>query len=195
MSQRLITITKLDLYKENTKEFSCVQEDDILLEAYIFENGKEMDLAGKLVYVEAVDAKNQIDPINKAKVKINGNHIKCELNEDLTNFTGTARLQITIKSEEKQISSYPFSLNITELITEDKEIQDEYNKISKAINDKLVYLEEQIELLKSKLPDSNPSSSDLEGGMFTDIAKDSFDCGLFTDTNIIKIIDGGAFSG
>lgn len=193
MAQRYIIIEKLDLYRRNNKEFICVQEDNILLEANIFENGVAMDLENKLVYVEAVDSKNQLDPINKAKVKINGNNIKCELNEDLTNFTGVAKLQITIKSDIKQISSFPIYLNVTELISEGKEIQEEYEKISKIINNKLIYLEEQIELLKAKFPDSNPTSNDLEGGSFSDVAKDIFDCGIFTDTNIIKIIDGGAF--
>lgn len=192
--QRLITIQKLDLYKENTKEYSCVQEDDILFQAYVFENGKELDLTGKEVYVEALDANNEIDLINKAKAKVVGNHLSCFIPRHFTRYLGIAMLQVTIKSDVKQVSSYPVTINVTELITEGKEVEGAYQKILDRLNERLEYLEE---LIKNQGNSNNkPQITDLDGGFFTDTSQhDVFDCGAFTDTDILISINGGGLNG
>lgn len=193
--QRLLFIQKLDLYKENIKEYSCVQDDDILLEAYVFENGKESDLTDKVVYVETLNANNEIDLINKSKAKVTGNHISCIIPRHATRYEGLAKLQVTIESNVKQVSSYQIFLNVTELITEGKEVENEYQKILDKLNERLEYLED---LIKNNGCGCNnkPTITDLDGGIFTDNSiHDVFDCGIFTDNNILITIDGGLFNG
>ena len=101
----------LDTAKENYLVAKCKQNDDLILEAFIYENGLELDLASKTITIQALKSDNtyiiQNTEITKSKNKFTANLVK-----DFTRIAGKTEIEIVLTESSKQNTTFSFSLEV-----------------------------------------------------------------------------------
>lgn len=102
----------LDTAKENYLVAKCKQNDDLTLEAYIYENGAELDLTNRIITVQALKADNtyiiQNTDINKENNKIIANLVR-----DFSRVPGTTKIEIVLVESSKQNTTFSFYLEVS----------------------------------------------------------------------------------
>lgn len=101
----------LDTSKENFLVNKCKQNDDLTLEAYIYENGAELDLTDKEIIIQALKSDNTYIIQNTDIVKEN-NKILAELDRDFTRIQSTTKIEIVLIESGKQNTTFSFYLEV-----------------------------------------------------------------------------------
>lgn len=101
----------LDTCKENYLVAKCKQNDDLKLEAFIYENGLPLDLTNKEISIQALKADNTyiIQNTNIVKEK---NKILAELDRDFTRVEGKTLIEIVLTESSKQNTTFSFTLDV-----------------------------------------------------------------------------------
>lgn len=102
----------LDTSKENFLVNKCKQNDDLTLEAYIYENGAELNLTNKEIIIQALKADNTYIIQNTEIVKEN-NKILAELDRDFSRVSGTTKIEILLVESGKQNTTFSFYLEVS----------------------------------------------------------------------------------
>lgn len=104
-------IVNLDTSKDTFILAKCKQNDDLTLEASIYENGLAKDLTNCSIIMQALKADNtfivQNDNINKSQNKITSNLIR-----DFTRMPGTTKIEIVLTDSSKQNTTFSFCLEV-----------------------------------------------------------------------------------
>ncbi|MGG7142491.1 BppU family phage baseplate upper protein [Clostridium nigeriense] len=104
-------VVNLDTSKENYIVAKCKQNDDLTLEANIFENGEPLDLVNKEITIQALKADNtyviQNTDIVKEENKINANLVK-----DFSRVPGTTKIEVVLVESSKQNTTFSFYLEV-----------------------------------------------------------------------------------
>lgn len=104
-------IVNLDTSKENYLVSKCKQNDDLILEAFIYENGLELDLTNKEISIQALKPDKtyiiQNTEITKSKNKFTANLVK-----DFTRIAGKTEIEIVLTESSKQNTTFSFSLEV-----------------------------------------------------------------------------------
>lgn len=100
---------KLDVLENKNISTQCKQNDDLVLEASIYEGTKELDLTNSYIVIQA--RKSDLNPIVQ-DVNINkiGNKIIAELDRDFTRVPGVTYIEIVIIENGKQNTTFTFAL-------------------------------------------------------------------------------------
>lgn len=101
----------LDTSKENYLVAKCKQNDDLTLEASIFENGLALDLTNKTITIQALKSDNTYIIQNTDIVKEN-NKINAELDRDFSRVPGTTKIEIVLVESSKQNTTFSFTLEV-----------------------------------------------------------------------------------
>lgn len=101
----------LDTSKENYLVAKCKQNDDLTLEASIFENGLALDLTNKTITIQALKSDNTYIIQNTDIVKEN-NKINAELDRDFSRVPGTTKIEIVLVESSKQNTTFSFYLEV-----------------------------------------------------------------------------------
>lgn len=101
----------LDTSKENYLVAKCKQNDDLVLEANIYENGLALDLTNKIITVQALKADNTYIIQNTDIVKEN-NKIIANLVRDFSRVPGTTKIEIVLVESGKQNTTFSFYLEV-----------------------------------------------------------------------------------
>lgn len=108
-------VVNLDTSKELYGVFKCKQNDDLTLEAYIFDNGAAKDLTNSSIVVQAKKADNtyiiQNTDINKLDKKFEANLVK-----DFTRVAGETKIEIVLVESGKQNTTFSFCLEVVESV-------------------------------------------------------------------------------
>ena len=88
-------IINLDTSKENYLVAKCKQNDDLTLEASIFENGEALSLTNKEIIIQALKSNNTHIVQNTGITKEN-NKILSDLVRDFTRSPGTTKIEILL---------------------------------------------------------------------------------------------------
>lgn len=101
----------LDTSKENYISTKCKQNDDLKLEAFIYENGSILDLTNKEISIQALKADNTyiIQNTNIVKEK---NKILAELDRDFSRVPGTTKIEIVLTESSKKNTTFSFCLEV-----------------------------------------------------------------------------------
>lgn len=167
-------VVSLDTSVNNTISAQCKQNDDLTLEASIFENGIEKDLTNCFVIING--RKADLTPVIQDEYIIKeGNKLYVQLNKDFTRVPGVTLIEVVTVEEGKQNTTYNFVLvvdssvirsslesgpNITALerlvdtVIEAKEVNEEAKELTKEVK-------ELNEETKQLIPEAKKSKEDL----------------------------------
>ncbi|MGG7057618.1 phosphodiester glycosidase family protein [Clostridium tertium] len=101
----------LETSKENYILTKCKQDDDLTLEAFIYENGLALDLTNKEIFIKALKADrtyiNQSTGITKEN-----NKVSAELIRDFSRVPGTTKIEILLVEGGKNNTTFSFYLEV-----------------------------------------------------------------------------------
>lgn len=101
----------LDTSKENYILAKCKQNDDLTLEASIFENGLEKDLTNAAITIQALKA-DKTYIIQNTNITKENNKIIADLDRDFTRAAGKTEIEILLVESSKQNTTFSFSLEV-----------------------------------------------------------------------------------
>ena len=102
---------KLDTSKESFPSVKCKQNDDLILEADIFENAEMLNLTNKQIVIQALkDDRKYI--IQNTEITKNNNKVIAELDRDFTRISGTTKIEIVLIESSKQNTTFSFYLEV-----------------------------------------------------------------------------------
>ncbi|WP_195430880.1 hypothetical protein [Clostridium sp. D46t1_190503_E9] len=101
----------LDTSKESYILPKCKQNDDLLLEANIYENGTEKSLTNAIITIQALKADNTYI-IQNTDIIIENNKIKASLDRDFTRVAGKTKIEIVLIESSKQNTTSSFELEV-----------------------------------------------------------------------------------
>ena len=104
-------VINLDTSKENYLVAKCKQNDDLTLEASIYENGLEKDLTNCEIIIQALKADKTYIIQNTDITKLN-NKITANLIRDFSRVPGTTKIEIVLVESSKQNTTFSFSLEV-----------------------------------------------------------------------------------
>lgn len=104
-------VVNLDTSKENYLVAKCKQNDDLNLEASIFENGEALSLNNKEITIQALKANGKYI-IQNTDIAKNNNKITAELKKDFTRVSGTTKIEIVLVEGDKQNTTFSFYLEV-----------------------------------------------------------------------------------
>ena len=106
-----ITIN-LDTNKSNYLVARCKQNDDLTLEASIFENGEPLSLENKKITINGLKANNTYI-IQNTNITKDNNKIIVNLDRDYTRVPGTTKIEIVLIESSKQNTTFSFYLEVS----------------------------------------------------------------------------------
>lgn len=101
----------LDTCKENFIPVKCKQNDDLTLEAFIYENGLELNLTNKEITIQALKSDNTYIIQNTSITKEN-NKIVADLIRDFSRIAGKTEIEIVLTESSKQNTTFSFYLEV-----------------------------------------------------------------------------------
>ena len=101
----------LDTSKENYILAKCKQNDDLTLEASIFENGLEKDLTNAAITIQALKA-DKTYIIQNTNITKENNKIIADLDRDFTRAAGKTEIEILLVESGKQNTTFSFCLEV-----------------------------------------------------------------------------------
>lgn len=101
----------LDTSKENYILTTCKQDDDLTLEASIYENGLALDLTNKEIFIKALKADNTYINQSTGITKEN-NKVMAELVRDFSRVPGTTKIELALIESGKQNTTFSFYLEV-----------------------------------------------------------------------------------
>lgn len=107
MANRIIV--NLDTSKSQYNIFECKQNDDLILEANIFENGIEKDVTTKAITINCTRADGTY-VVQNTDITRDKNKIIANLKRDFTRVAGLDKLEIVLLENEKQNTTFDFNI-------------------------------------------------------------------------------------
>ena len=104
-------VINLDTSKENYLVAKCKQNDDLVLEASIFENGLEKDLTNAAITIQALKA-DKTYIIQNTNITKENNKIIANLDRDFSRVPGTTKIEIVLVESGKQNTAFSFCLEV-----------------------------------------------------------------------------------
>lgn len=104
-------IVNLDTSKENYIVAKCKQNDDLTLEAFIYENGESLDLTNKEITIQALKADGTYI-IQSTGITKENNKMLAELIRDFSRVPGTTKIEIVLVESSKQNTTFSFYLEV-----------------------------------------------------------------------------------
>lgn len=101
----------LDTSKENFLVAKCKQNDDLTLEASIFENGLEKNLTNAAITIQALKA-DKTYIIQNTNITKENNKIIANLDRDFTRAAGKTEIEIVLVESSKQNTTFSFCLEV-----------------------------------------------------------------------------------
>lgn len=102
----------IDLKNKKFNNYVAQQNDNMLLDINIIENGVAKDLSKETLIVNYVNANNTIAVISGENVIVNGNNVKISCPNDCSRSNGQAKFSLVIKGADGQVSTYPIDITI-----------------------------------------------------------------------------------
>lgn len=107
MANRIIV--NLDTSKSQLNIFECKQNDDLILEASIFENGIEKDITNTTITINCTRADGTYI-IQNTNITKEGKKLIANLKRDFTRVAGLDKLEIVLLENEKQNTTFDFNI-------------------------------------------------------------------------------------
>ena len=104
-------VINLDTNRECYEPKKCKQNDDLLFEANIFENGVKKDLTNCSIVINAVKP-DKTFIIHTKDINKQGNKITTELSRDFTRLWGKTLIEIVLTENNKQNTTFTFFLEV-----------------------------------------------------------------------------------
>lgn len=104
-------IVNLDTNKNNYVYAKCKQNDNLILEANIYENGTILDLENKEILIQA-GKKDTSFVIQNTDIIKQGNKIKANLDRAFTTVPGMVEIEIVLVESGKQNTTFSFYLDV-----------------------------------------------------------------------------------
>ncbi|WP_308779649.1 BppU family phage baseplate upper protein [uncultured Clostridium sp.] len=104
-------VINLDTNRECYEPKKCKQNDDLLFEANIFENGVKKDLTNCSIVINAVKP-DKTFIIHTKDINKQGNKISVELSRDFTRLWGKTLIEIVLTENNKQNTTFTFFLEV-----------------------------------------------------------------------------------
>lgn len=127
----------LDTAKENYFVCKCKQNDDLLLEANIFENGLALDLANKTITIQALKADGTYI-IQNTDITKTSNKINAELVRDFSRVPGTTKIEVVLIESGKQNTTFSFYLEVVNSVIKGAVQSGDTVTILEKLQDKIV---------------------------------------------------------
>lgn len=107
MANRIIV--NLDTSKSQYNIYECKQNDDLILEASIFENGIEKDVTTKAITINCTRSDGTY-VVQNTDITRDKNKITANLKRDFTRVDGLDKLEIVLLENEKQNTTFDFNI-------------------------------------------------------------------------------------
>lgn len=104
-------VVNLDTSKEIYTIFKSKQNDDLILEVNVFENGEGLDLTNKEIAIQALKGDNTYIIQNTDITKLN-NTFTAELVRNFTRVPGTTKIEVVLVEGGKQNTTFSFYLEV-----------------------------------------------------------------------------------
>lgn len=165
-------VVNLDTSKENYIVAKCKQNDDLTLEANIFENGEELDITNKEITIQALKADNTYIIQNTDITKLD-KKFEADLVRDFSRVPGTTKIEVVLVEEGKQNTTMTFYLEVEGSVirgaVESKDSITALEKVQEAVTEIGRINEETKELIensgaasKEEMNKVNASLADIE---------------------------------
>lgn len=177
----------LDTSKENFLVNKCKQNDDLTLEAYIYENGAELNLTNKEIIIQALKSDNTYIIQNTDIVKEN-NKILAELDRDFSRVPGTTKIEIVLVESGKQNTTFSFYLEVSVSVIKGAVESSNTVTVLEALENKIVEAEATKEEIEQLIESGGVAKKD-------DIININVQLEQMTDYLNYMPINGGDFDG
>lgn len=104
-------VVNLDTSKELYGVFKCKQNDDLTLEAHIFDNGAAKDLDNCSIVIQARKA-DKTYIIQNTEIAKSDNKLTVELVRDFTRAPGETKIEVVLVESGKQNTTFSFCLEV-----------------------------------------------------------------------------------
>ena len=104
-------VVNLDTSKGNFLITKCKQNDDLILETFIYENGLALDLTNKEISIQALKADGTYI-IQNTEITKENNKFTANLVRDFTRVPGTTNIEIVLVESSKQNTTFSFCLEV-----------------------------------------------------------------------------------
>lgn len=184
----------LDTSKENYLVAKCKQNDDLTLEASIFENGLALDLTNKTITIQALKSDNTYIIQNTDIVKEN-NKINAELDRDFSRVPGTTKIEIVLVESSKQNTTFSFYLEVVGSVIRGAVQSSNTATILEALDNKIIEAgqvkQETEELVQSGGAATKGEVQEINASLEEKAQKDDVDASFLQKANI----SGQVFTG
>ena len=103
----------IDIKNKRYLHADAMQDDDILLTLNVDESGQAKDLTGSIIQLDYCKGDNSVVSITGSKyISIENNVVNIVCPRECTAAIGESRCNIVISSDDKQVSSFPISINV-----------------------------------------------------------------------------------
>lgn len=166
-------IVNLDTSKELYGVFKCKQNDDLTLEASIFENGASKDLTNCSIVVQAKKADNtyiiQNTDITKDKNKFIANLVR-----DFTRVAGKTEIEVVLMESGKQNTTFSFCLEVVESVIKGAEESKDLITSLEVMQDAVVEMGKISEETKELIKNSGAASKEEINKVNASLAESMF---------------------
>lgn len=177
----------LDTSKENFLVNKCKQNDDLTLEAYIYENGAELNLTNKDIIIQALKSDNTYIIQNTEIVKEN-NKILAELDRDFSRVPGATKIEIVLTESGKQNTTFSFYLEVSASVIKGAVESSNTVTVLEALDNKIIEAEATKEEIEQLIESGGVAKKD-------DIININVQLEQMTDYLNYMPINGGDFDG
>lgn len=173
----------LDTSKEYFKHEKCKQNDDLLLEANIFENGLSKDLTNCSIVVQAKKADNtyiiQNTDITKDKNKFIANLVR-----DFTRVAGKTEIEVVLTESSKQNTTFSFCLEVIGSVIKGAEESKDLITSLEVMQDAVVEMGKISEETKELIQNSGAASKEEINKVNASLAESTN--GMYLSDNTVK---------
>ena len=186
MAQRPVPIT-IEITQPIYRVYEVNQNDSLLLDIDIVENGLAKVLTGETVQILYVNANNTLASVAGGTVVVNGNNVVIALPNDCTRSAGYAHFQLVISKDGLQESSFPIDLQVKQGVVDGQAVSTNLATMTEELIAKNNEALETNALLETNISNGNIPliRSDLNTAMsdLVDIATD-----IKTQSDIVNAI-------
>ncbi len=176
---------KIDIEKQNYVKRECMQNDDIVLNITLFENGIPYNIGTNKVTLNWVKNDNTFVLINTTKeINITNNVVNIMLPRDCTRATGEANFELSIIDiNNKQVSTFPLCIDVvSSVITSNTVLSGNIVTATEELNASIAIGN----TLDGVLKEDTVTATPLQASLHQDIV----DANKFKDQLNIDIADG-----
>ena len=179
-------VVNLDTSKDAFLNSKCKQNDDLILEANIYENGASKDLTNCSIVVQAKKADNTYI-IQNTDITKDKNKFIAELVRDFTRVPGETKIEVVLTESSKQNTTFSFILEVDASVIKGAEESKDLITSLEVMQDAVVEMGKISEETKELIQNSGAASKEEINKVNTQLAEKANEIDLIVERKRIDV--------